>query len=349
MPRLHCGAAIRHSAQAYDEASQLMAGVPSRALARYDRPSCRAMIAMTVLTPHGPRDAVCHMVLKAAHSTLMGDLGLNFWRGPGKDNARPFFRNSTVRWDATHAVHNRLLVNNQTSCRPPESLLPEPALGAGASRAALHFAVVRDPLGHMLAGIEEVEDYYARNLRLQRKDWLARFQRDYDAGSVWRRMFRDRSGVQPGTDASFAKRAEAMIGDMLAGRGSHMYLNFITHAVPQSLGLGFVGGDALPPAAAANGTAALGLDYLASMEALDAEYATVEWLLGGTAPLTGKAQLANPSGKRRKAKGITKQGFLAAASEDTRRALCLVMQREYACLAGLSVAYTMPPELASAC
>jgi hypothetical protein len=86
------------------------------------------------------------------------------------------------------------------------------------------------------------------------------------------------------------------------------------------------------------------------MEDYDREFARLEKaLLGGAAPPAAPSTRCNPSGARRRRKKITSDGFVASVTPAMRIALCLILEREYACLANLSVEYTMPPALASAC
>ena len=144
-------------------------------------------------------------------------------------------------------------------------------------------------------------------------------------------------------------------------RGSDNYLGMALHAAPQTLGLGYASGLASPPAISATGGAAttLGLDYVGSMEVLETEYQTIESrLLEGSRPHSSssppqpgrsRAKVGARSGIRRKQKGITRDQLLASIGPATQRALCLLMRREYACLSGLTMSYTMPPQLAQAC
>ena len=148
-----CASAIVRSVREYDEASKLLVGRPSLALQRYDHPSCRPVLGMTLLTPSGGggspklRDVVWHMVLKAAHSQIWSDLSIA--RADRGQKVRPLFTNSSSRWDRSHVVRNHLLMNNQTSCGlragPHAQIADEPALAG--SGCGPHKAFVRPAWG----------------------------------------------------------------------------------------------------------------------------------------------------------------------------------------------------------
>jgi hypothetical protein len=219
-----------------------------------------------------------------------------------------------------------------------------------AASASLRWTIVRDPLSHFVAGFEEVENFFAgfgeRSSGLRKTD------------SAWYRLVHAGGGAR-GTSQhpSTELRMRAMLADLLLQRGSIVYLKMLWHLLPQTLGFGRsraggeggeggggVGGVGGGGGGGGGGSASLSasfgmmhLDYIGKMENLSFAMASVQSALDIDHHKQWKipsVKKGTPtSGTRREHKNISLS--LEVSGEEFRRALCLVLEREYACLGWL--------------
>ena len=243
---MSCPAALAWSEKAYHRAAQAL-GVACRSFAvQEQQPMWRQIVARTVGPPMATvqRDMIYWIEPKSAHSTIVNHL---LQGAP--------FEGSEAAWDARHTRANASelirLGPKVSAARELAKLAAERAERAAqraerfaedateaaawdASSAAeselppYEWTFVREPLGHFIAGFDEVETYYVA--------------RGFGTGGVGGSSGRTSSWAASRWAAAHvagrpvAERAAAMLADLLGQLGPVDYLAELVHIVPQTLG-----------------------------------------------------------------------------------------------------------------
>jgi len=332
-----CQSAMAASETAYEEAARVL-GVKGLSFAVHERqPLWRQMVARTVAPPAArtTRDTIYWIEPKSAHSTIVNHL----LKGDG-------FEGSETRWDASH---HEATASELIRLGPKPSAAQELARSRGGSGNAslgrpFEWTVVREPLGHFVAGFDEVEFFYQTVHPLQQNS----------SDPAWRQ-----SGWMAARDAGEAvpERAAAMVADLLAQRGPQSYLDELVHITPQSLGFA----RSVPSSEDELGSGFAQLDFVGHMEELDLAWENVRTRLGLQSQAAHVDSHVNPQVVRRQkddhdihvlmdhqpptatgsppaVDGSTKDAAESKAAAALATALCTLLEREYACLA----AYTAP-------
>ena len=331
-----CPSAMAASETAYEEAARVL-GVKGLSFAVHElQPLWRQMVARTVGPPatRTARDTIYWIEPKSAHSTIVNHL----LKGDG-------FEGSETRWDASH---HEATASELIQLGPKPSAAEELRSRGGSGNASLgrpfEWTVVREPLGHFVAGFDEVEFFYQTVHPLQQNI----------SDPAWRQ-----SGWMAARDAGEAvpERAAAMVADLLAQRGPQSYLDELVHITPQSLGFA----RSVPSSEDELGSGFVQLDFVGHMEELDLAWENVRTRLGLQSQATHVDSHVNPQMSRRQeddhdihvlmnrqpppaagtlpaVDGSTDNGAESKAAAALATALCTLLEREYACLA----AYTAP-------
>lgn len=202
---------------------------------------------------------------KSAHTTIHNHLMKE--GGPWTDGA-PF-----EAWDAKHS--------GATLNEPIHQLGEKKELAAlfeSSSDAPVGWTVVRDPLGHFIAGFDQVEFNTP-----QAGSLVASGQAE---GSEW--MAKKAAG------APVLERASAMLSDLLAHRGPAEYVHTLVHVAPQSLGMKRPG---------TNQPGIMQLDAVGTMEDLAGAWQTIQGTLGVKEPTEVETHINGNGDRRGEAEG----------------------------------------------
>ena len=172
------------------------------------------------------------------------------------------------RWDAAHpnVLNDPMHVYGRST--EVSKALAELMEGANPP---VEWTVAREPLGHFIAGFDQVE-YNCGPYQLLCGDFD-------DGSSAWHKAFE--------TNRSTHERAQAMLSDLVAQRGPPEYVESLIHIVPQTLGLLHNGGAGIER-----------LSSVGAMEELDSAWAEIQKLMGITTPTAIESHV-NPQGGRR--------------------------------------------------
>ena len=251
---------MARSPGAYEKAAQLLDGTGQKMFDFYEGPLC-ARQAVGKRLPSG-KETVYFIQPKAAHSTICGHLMLD---GP--------FAAATDEWDSTHPEADKSYLERQGA---------KPALGdiLSGSSPPTTWTVAREPLGHFIAGFDQVEFNFRDNaLGLQTKC----DQSDKLGQSQWIKSYRAGDGV--------TTRAKAMLSDMIHRTGPDFYVDHLVHVVPQTLGF-------RQSASEEPGQGFMQLNHVGKMEDLDSAWASVQAQMGITSPTQVNSHV-NPQSNRR--------------------------------------------------
>ena len=276
LTRLPCSLELRTSYQAAgsrsrSSASRRGSGRPTavRCAPRLQRPplSHRAHsdTRCTILTPYTCALSLAQLVYyiqpKSAHSTIHNHL-----------LATGVFEGAMERWDAAHpTVLNDPMHEYGRSTAVSKELAE---LMEGGS-PPLEWTVAREPLGHFIAGFDQIE------FNCGREGLCGDFAQTmlFDNCSAWHKAFEASRPTH--------ERAQAMLSDLVSQRGPPEYVESLIHIVPQSLGLVHIGGVSIER-----------LSSVGAMEELDSAWADVQQLMGIATPTAIESHI-NPQGKRR--------------------------------------------------
>ena len=217
----------------------------------------RAILCTTITCAQSLAQLVYYIQPKSAHSTIHNHLLV-----------AGAFEGAMERWDAAHpTVLNDPMHVYGRSADASKALaeLMEDA------NPPLEWTVAREPLGHFIAGFDQVE-YNCGPYQLL----CGNFD---DGSSAWHKAFE--------TNRSTHERAQAMLSDLVSQRGPPEYVESLIHIVPQTLGLLHNGGAGIER-----------LSSVGAMEELDSAWAEIQKLMGITTPTAIESHV-NPQGGRR--------------------------------------------------
>merc|ERR1719454_480466 len=184
-----CADELAASASAHAAAATALGIIDASYAVRENQPLWRQSVARTVMLPDNStqRDTLYWIEPKSAHTTIVGHL----MRGAAA------FEGADARWDARHtAATTAALLQLGTK--------PTGVVDELVSNRPFEWTVVREPLGHFIAGFDEVEFFYnvshTANLTLLRADPAG-------SESAWLASLN--------TGAPLVDRARAMLADML--------------------------------------------------------------------------------------------------------------------------------------
>ena len=203
------------------------------------------------------RELVYYIQPKSAHSTIHNHLLV-----------AGAFEGAMERWDAAHpTVLNDPMHLYGRSIEASKALAE---LMEGPS-PPLEWTVAREPLGHFIAGFDQVEYNCGPDQLLCG---------NFDGGSsAWHKAFE--------ANHSTHERAQAMLSDLVSQQGPPEYVESLIHIVPQTLGLLHNGGAGIER-----------LSSVGAMEELDSAWAEIQKLMGITTPTAIESHV-NPQGERR--------------------------------------------------
>ncbi len=194
------------------------------------------------------------------------------------------------RWDAAHP--NVLNKPMHVYGRSTEASKALAELMEGAN-PPLEWTVVREPLGHFIAGFDQVEYNCGPDQLL-----CGNFD---DGSSAWHKAFE--------ANRSTHERAQAMLSDLVSQRGPPEYVESLIHIVPQTLGLVHEGGGGIER-----------LSSVGSMEDLDSAWAGIQKLMGITTPTPIKNHV-NPQSARRQGSQADIEKEMSVARQRILRAV----------------------------
>ena len=194
------------------------------------------------------------------------------------------------RWDAAHP--NVLNKPMHVYGRSTEASKALAELMEGA-KPPLEWTVVREPLGHFIAGFDQVEYNCGPDQLL-----CGNFD---DGSSAWHKAFE--------ANRSTHERAQAMLSDLVSQRGPPEYVESLIHIVPQTLGLVHEGGGGIER-----------LSSVGSMEELDSAWEGIQKLMGITTPTAIKNHV-NPQSARRQGSQADIEKEMSVARQRILRAV----------------------------
>ena len=181
-----------------------------------------------------------------------------------------------VAFDAWDAKHSGMTLNEPIHELGEKKDLA--ALFAISKDAPLGWTVVREPLGHFIAGFDQVEfnTPQAGSLVAEGKA----------EGSEWM--------ASKAAGAPVLERANAMLSDLLAHRGPEEYVHTLVHVAPQSLGMKRLGADK---------PGVIQLDAVGTMEDLAEAWQTIQGKLGVKEPTAVETHINGNGSRRGEAEG----------------------------------------------